>query len=124
MLYTALVFALAASLPVQPVDTTVEAILSDRGRFDGKAVRVVGTIEKYDSKTSRRGNPYTVFTLGSGGAKMSAYHQQHQTPPPKPGDKVEVVGIYEKERKVGSGTVKDQIDATPPKGRPIGVKKV
>jgi hypothetical protein len=37
---------------------------------------------------------------------------------------VEVVGVYQKERKVGSGSVKDQIDATAPQGGPVGVKKV
>jgi hypothetical protein len=124
MLSTALVFALAASLPLQPVDTSMAAVLADRDNFDGKAVRVVGTVEKYDAKTSRRGNPYTVLVVAEGGARLSVYHRQHQSPAPKKGDRVEVVGVYQKERKVGSGSVKDQIDATAPQGGPVGVKKV
>lgn len=124
MLATAVALAIATSWGFRPVAATAAEVLAAREKFDGQAVRVVGKVSKYQAKTSRRGNPYTVFTIEAGGAKLSVYHQEHQAPAPKDGDTVEVTGVYEKERKVGSFTVKDQVDATPGLGRTLGVRKV
>jgi Cu/Zn superoxide dismutase len=110
LLVVALVqFALAAA------NETVEAITKDPSKFDKKEVKVVGKVEDFKQKTSRKGNHYFTFKVVSVEKKdeaLNVYSQGKMEPELKDGDKVEVWGVFRQEKKVQDFTVKNEIDAT------------
>ncbi|MCW5937387.1 MAG: hypothetical protein KIT11_08790 [Fimbriimonadaceae bacterium] len=100
----------------------VSRLLADAAAYDGKAVSVSGQVGDLEQKTSKKGNKYTVFKLASGKESVSVYMQGWPEPALKQGDSVNATGVFERERKVGSFTVKNQLDATKVKGTDYGVK--
>jgi hypothetical protein len=94
---------------------TVEKLLADRAKFDGKDVVVSGKVAEYKQRESRKGNPYITFKLKGASEVANVYlrGKLEGDAAPKDGDTVEVNGIYRKEKKVNeSFTTEDEIDAS------------
>lgn len=113
---------LAAACAFAATVLTPDQVIKEREKLDAKAITVRGKVEDFDAKTSKRGNPYTVFKIAGGKQKVNGYLRGHLAKAPKNGDTVEVTGVFRKEKKVGGQTFKDEIDATAEKGKPYGVK--
>lgn len=93
---------------------TVENILKSPGKFHEKEVTVVGTVQDFKQKTSKKGNDYFVFQLkGKGEELLNVYSRGKMDPALKADEKVEVSGIFRKEKEVLDFKVKNEIDATP-----------
>jgi hypothetical protein len=91
-------------------NTTVSAIVADSQKFDGKEVCIEGAVTKLKFKTSKRGNAYTTFALSEeNGKSLSVF--SHGTLSINGGDKVKVTGRFEIEKKVGTYTFYNEIDA-------------
>lgn len=116
--------ALAAFAQTGVIKTNITDVLKDPDKVDGKAIQVEGKVESYEEKTSQRGNPYTVFKVTDSGKTLSVWMTGHPKDPDKPkdGDKVQLTGIYRKEKKVGDVTFRNEIDVTPVKDKPYGIK--
>ena len=104
---------------------TVDKLLKDRETLDTKEVVVGGIVSEYRQRESQAGNPYVTFKLKGENKVASVYLQGklEGDAAPKDGDKVEVSGVFRKEKKVNSNfTVKDEIDATKKEKKKFGVK--
>lgn len=113
-----------ASLALAAGKISVSALSKDTDKFDGKPVEVEGKVSGFEQKTSKKGNKYFIFKMKEGEASVSVYSHGEPNPAIKDGDKVSVQGIFRKEKKIGTFTVKNEIDATPVKEKPYGVKKL
>lgn len=105
---------------------TVPALLKDADKHDGKGVTVAGKVLEFKQKTSRAGNEY--WTLKLKGDKkdenLNVYGRGKLDPAPKKDDKVEVNGVYRKEKKLADFTVKNEVDTSPVEGKKYGLKIV
>jgi hypothetical protein len=91
-------------------ETTVEKILENKDSYDGKEVSVPGTVSKLKFKTSKAGSEYTTFSLtGDSGGSINVFIWGHSKI--KEGQKVKVLGIYRKVKKVGRYTLYNEIEA-------------
>lgn len=89
---------------------TVSAIATDANKFHGEEVCVEGSVSKLKFKTSKRGNPYTTFTISDeNGKSLNVF--SHGTVSIKERDKVKVTGRYGVEKRVGRYTFYNEIDA-------------
>lgn len=112
-------FAIATAAPLK-----VDALLAKAKDHDKKTVTVTGTVQKFEAKTSRKGNKYTTFELKGDKQVINVYMRDHLKNPVKNGDKVSVTGIFRVEKKVGDRTFKNEVDATAAAGTKNGVSKV
>ncbi|MBS1712763.1 MAG: hypothetical protein JST30_00350 [Armatimonadetes bacterium] len=97
----------------------------DLAKFDKKTVTVVGTVEKYEERTSKTSKkPYTLFVVKDASGKVNVYLRNRPDVKLKDGTKVSVTGVYTKEKKVGQQTFKNEIDASNDKVKTNGVKLV
>ncbi len=94
----------------QAIKTTISDILSNPDQYDGKMVQVEGKIISTQFKTSKKGNPYTTFKLGSDGKPLSVF--SFGTLSIKAEDSVTVMGRYQKVKHVGQYTFHNEIDAS------------
>lgn len=99
-------------------------LLKEADKHDGKEVLVAGKVSQFEQKTSRRGNKYFLFQIKEGSDVVNVYSQGDMKPELKDGDKVEVRGVFRKEKKVQTFTVNNEVDATKVKDKEYGVKKV
>lgn len=121
LILPALLLALAAHAEApKPID--IDAFLKKAKTFDKKVVAVSGKVGRFAAKTSKSGNPYVLFELLGKDGKVKVYLRGKLEKEPKDGDRVLVTGMYEVERKSGDRVYKNEIDATPEKGKPHGVK--
>lgn len=119
----ALVFAvLLASQVWAAGPLAVDALLKDAAKFDGKTVKAVGVVEAFQAKTSKRGNKYTVFRLKGAKDFANVYFRNHLKAPLKNGQKVEVAGVFRREKKLPTFTVKNEIDASVEGGKAPAIK--
>ncbi len=116
--------ALAAFAQSGVIKTNITDVLKEPDKVDGKAIQIEGKVEKYEEKSSQRGNPYTVFKVTDSGKTLSVWMTGHAKDDNKPndGDKVQLTGIYRKEKKVGDITFRNEIDVSPVKDKPYGIK--
>jgi len=124
-------FALAQKAPSKPhpkfpvmAPISVEDFAKKAKEFDGKLVNVIGVVKSYQAKTSKGGSKYTIFDLTAGKGSVKIYVHGSLAPDPKNGDRVQVVGTYAVERKVGANTFKNEIDATPKAGDKLSEVKI
>lgn len=96
----------------QAIKTSVSEILNNPDKYDGKMVRVEGKVDSLKSKTSKRGNPYTSFTIkDSSSGSLSVF--SFGTLPIRSGDSVVVMGRYQKVKRVPPRyTFYNEIDAS------------
>lgn len=98
---------------------------ADLAKYDKKTVTVVGTVEKYEERTSKTSKkPYTLFVVKDASGQVNVYLRNRPAVKIKDGVKVSVTGVYTKEKKVGKQTFKNEIDASDDKVKTNGVKLV
>ncbi len=104
------ILILLTSISLACENATVSSITADSSKFDGKVVCVQGSVSKLKFKTSKRGNAYTTFSLyDENGKSLSVFSFGSLSV--KEGDKVNVTGRYEVEKRVGRYTFHNEIDA-------------
>jgi len=105
-------FVLWRDFSYAATETTVEKILANKDSYNGKEVSVSGTVSKIKFRTSKGGNEYTTFSLiGDSGGSVSVNVFVWEHPKIKEGQKVKVLGIYRKVKKVGRYTFYNEIEA-------------
>lgn len=110
-----------------PTIVSVDELVSKREELNEKVVQVTAEIKDFSAKTSQKGNKYTIFKLIGKKETISVWlggHLDKITPPPAEGDTLKVVGIFDKEKKVGTRTYSNEIDASTRKDKPYGVTVV
>jgi hypothetical protein len=86
-------------------------ILARPDAFDGREVVLAGKASAVDPRTSRRGNDYFTFRLSDEtGASLKVF--SWGKPAITPGDRVEVRGRFQRERRVGRYTFTDEVEAS------------
>ncbi len=116
---------LIASLAIAATSLTVEGLLKDAKKFDKKSITVTGKVAKFEAKTSKKGNKYTVFQLQgkTDKAMIHVFIKGALAKPVKNGDMVAVTGTWQVEKKMGTTVYKNEIDASTAKvGAPQQVK--
>lgn len=90
-------------------ELTIQALVQNPSRYDGKVVTVVGTITTYREYASDSGHPYTVFRLADGDASLSVFiWNKHRF---GKGDRVRVTGTFARARSVGAVPFDNEIQA-------------
>lgn len=107
--FVALLCVLLATVTAQE-QVTVQALLSDGKKYDGKQVVLVGTVRDLKEKVSKKGNPYYTFKIGEGKQTVSVFGYGKATV--KNGDKVRVTGKFAVEKRVAYATYRNEIDVT------------
>jgi len=104
------ILILLRSISLACESTTVSIIVADTHKFDGKEVCVEGSVSTLKFKTSKRGNPYTTFSVNDEkGKSLNVF--SHGTLSVKEGDKLKVTGRFDMEKKVGIYTFYNETDA-------------
>ncbi|HLW60402.1 MAG TPA: OB-fold nucleic acid binding domain-containing protein [bacterium] len=88
---------------------SVRALIQDPEQFDGKIVTVTGTVNDYQERMSKAGNPYTTFRLADRAATVAVFAWNHQGL--SNGDRVQVTGTFEKVKRVAGYTFGNEIEA-------------
>jgi cytochrome c-type biogenesis protein CcmE len=109
MLSVALLCALLATVAAQE-QVTVQALLNEGKKYDGKQVVLVGIVRDIKEKVSKKGNPYYTFKIGEGKQTVSVFGYGKATV--KNGDKVRVTGKFAVEKRVAYATYRNEIDVT------------
>jgi cytochrome c-type biogenesis protein CcmE len=118
-----ILMAIAVAQTSAPPTVTVDDVLGDIERFDKQGiVAVKGVVSDFVQKTSARGNKYFTFKLKGGKGELNVFSNGEA--PAELKNKAEVVatGIFRKTKKLAEFEVKNEIDASPVKGKPNGVK--
>ncbi len=89
---------------------TVQALLNEGKKYDGKQVVLVGIVRDLKEKVSRKGNPYYTFKIGEGKQTVNIFSYGKATV--KEGDKVRVTGKFTVEKRVAYATYRNEIDVT------------
>lgn len=98
-------FALAAAA------LTVDAVVKNRDKHDGKTITAKGEVSDFRERTSRAGNKYTTFVLKGENSTLNVYSRGALEKGPKNGDNIEVTGQFRKEKKVNENfTVRNEVD--------------
>ncbi len=85
-------------------------ILARPETFDRREVVLIGKASALDPRTSQRGNDYFTFRLADEtGASLKVFSWGKLAI--TPGDRVEVQGRFQKERRVGRYTFTDEVEA-------------
>jgi cytochrome c-type biogenesis protein CcmE len=100
----------ACHSPAQADHTTVSEILTNPGTFDGKRVSVEGRVDAPKFKSSKRGKPYTTFSLVDQNKTLSVF--SFGTLPLRQGEVVRVIGRFAKVKRMGKYVFYDEIDAS------------
>jgi hypothetical protein len=116
ILAVVLVFVCMCFVPqivsAQAIKTSVSEILNNPDRYDGKMVQVEGKISSLKFKTSKRGNPYTTFSIRDVSSRALNVFS-FGTLSIKGGDSVVVMGRYNKVKHVPPRyTFHNEIDAS------------
>ncbi len=102
---------LAATLPsLALARDRINDILARPDAFDRREVILQGRASALDPRTSQRGNDYFTFRLADetgGSVKVFAWGK----PAIAPGDRVEVHGRFQKERRVGRHVFTNEVEA-------------
>lgn len=111
------VLALASLLAVFAVAAVDKVSVTDFvkkvDQYDQKIVTVTGRADNVKAKTSKAGNAYYTFRILGKTEDEKVYVHSFGKPDEKlkDGVNVEVTGIYRKEKKVGTMTFKNELDA-------------
>jgi len=89
---------------------SIADILTRPAAFDGREVLLQGKATALDPRVSRRGNEYFTFRLSDAtGASLKVF--SWGKPAIAPGDRVEVRGRFQRERRVGRYTFTNEVEA-------------
>ncbi len=88
----------------------ISQLLENSKKFHLQPVEVVGIVSSVKNKTSKRGNPYCVFTIEDEDAYfVKVFTWGHQKL--KIGDRVRVKGIFHRVKRVGKYKFRNEIEA-------------
>ncbi len=105
-----LVLAIGLACPALARDR-IGDILARPDAFDGREVVLEGKASAIDPRTSRRGNDYCTFRLSDGtGTSLKVF--SWGKPAIAPGDRVKVIGRFQRERRVGRYVFTDEVEAS------------
>jgi len=106
---------LSSFLLSAPQKTTIKEILDNPDTYNQKEVIVVGEVINFKPTISKKGNPYTTFSLiddDYNALKVFIWgHQEIKNKDIKNNDKVEVIGIFKKIKYVGKYRFYNEIEA-------------
>ena len=89
----------------------ISDIVARPDAFDGREVVLEGKASAVDPRTSRRGNDYCTFRLSDEkGTSLKVF--SWGKPVFAPGDRVEVIGRFQRERRVGRYVFTDEVEAS------------
>ncbi|HYA90275.1 MAG TPA: hypothetical protein VEK32_02120 [Thermodesulfobacteriota bacterium] len=92
-------------------DTTVEKIITKKDAYDGKEVSVKGTVSNLKIKTANVKDDYTTFILvGESGGRINVFIWGNLKL--KPGQKVQVTGVYREVRRTAQRNYYNEIEAS------------
>lgn len=92
------------------LNASIEEILLDRDYYDGKTVKINGTVSNIKRKTSKAGNDYATFKLNSdSGESLKIF--TFGNPKISENDFVTVKGPYHKEKIVSGFKYYDEVEA-------------
>lgn len=92
-------------------ETTIEEITNKGDSYEGRTVSVTGTVSNLKFRALEVGNNYTTFMLASkSGGRIKVFTWGKLTL--KPGQKVQVTGVYRKVSKAGPRYFYNQIVAS------------
>jgi hypothetical protein len=92
-------------------DTTAEKIITKKDSYDGKEVSVKGTVSNLKLKTANVKDDFTTFTLvGEAGGRINVFIWGSLKL--KPGQKVQVTGVYRKVRRTARHNYYNEIEAS------------
>jgi hypothetical protein len=94
------VLILLTSISLACENTTVSSINVNASKFDGKEVCVEGSVSDLEFKTSKKGNPYTTFSVNDEIFNSVTVFSLGSLQI-KEGDKVKVTGKYDVVKQVG-----------------------
>lgn len=115
--------AIAMAQTTTPSTVAVNDILSDIERFDQQGlVAVKGVVSDFSQKTSARGNKYFTFKMKGGKGELNVFSNGEAPEGLKNKAEVIATGIFRKSKKLAEFEVKNEIDASPVKNKPNGVK--
>ena len=98
------------SLVAFAAEVPVKALISNPAQFDGQTVTLQGTAIMVKATTSSRGNAYTTFQVNDAtGAAVRVFTWGH--PGLKDGQPVEVVGVFQRVKRVGRYTFYNEVEA-------------
>ena len=101
---------LLVSLAAFAAEAPVKALVSNPAQFDGQTVTLQGTAIMVKATTSSRGNAYTTFQVNDAtGAAVRVFTWGH--PGLKDGQPVEVVGVFQRVKRVGRYTFYNEVEA-------------
>ncbi len=89
---------------------TVGEILGATDQFDQKNVTLIGTAEDVRPRVSRRGNEYTTFKLADTTGRINVFSWGKLSI--KSGDRVEVRGVFQRVKRVGPYTFRNEVEAS------------
>jgi len=89
---------------------TISEIINHPDKYHLSTVQVKGKVLDLKSKTSKRGNEYTIMVLSDGTGNITVF--TFGTPKIKPEDTVKVKGVFYKVKHVGRYTFYNEIDAS------------
>ena len=102
--------AFLVSLAAFAAEVPVTALVSNPAKFDNQAVTLHGTALMVRATTSSRGNAYTTFQVNDAtGAAVRVFTWGH--PGFKDGQSVEVVGVFQRVKRVGRYTFYNEVEA-------------
>ncbi len=91
-------------------------VLKKRDELDNKSITVAGQVKNFKAKTSKAGNAYITFDLTSGKDSIAVFSHGKLAKDLANGTKVQIKGKFAKEKKVGTSTFKNEVDASGKKG--------
>lgn len=101
-----------AAVAMAAEKVAVGDLIKEADKYDNKTVRVIGKVVGFKQKTSKAGNSYFNFKLDADGKKITVYGQGKLEKELKDDQKVEVIGLFKKEVKVGDNVFKNELDVT------------
>jgi hypothetical protein len=87
--------------------SSISTILANPKACDNRPVRIEGKVIQFKLQTSKKGNPYTEFTLADGSQTLMFFSYEHL--PLEKGICVQVEGIYYVRREAGSFIFENQV---------------
>jgi len=110
LLWAVAFLAIGLAVPAMARDR-IGDIVARPDAFDGREVVLEGKASALDPRTSRRGNDYFTFRLSDeAGSSLKVF--SWGKPAIVPGDRVEVRGRFQRERRVGRYVFTNEIEAS------------
>lgn len=113
---------LAAAFAVE--QATVSDLIAKGDAFNGKDATVQGEVANLQKRKSSRGNAYSLFRLKDKGKSINVLLDYHPAGNRAfaNGDRIEVTGLFRKEKRVGELVFRNEVDCTKKEGKKYGVK--